>query len=144
MSNADMNELGYSLKLAQLSVKNAMEERLRPLALTLSQYAVLLQLSSKGEQTNAALARKAFITAQSMQGILSNLEISGLIERKPDQEHGRRQPATITVEGKLMLKQARKVTRDVETKLLEAVAPLSLVDALSLFRRVHHNLSNFS
>ncbi len=143
MSNADIDDLGYSLKLAQLSVKNAMEERLRPLGLTLSQYAVLLQLSAKAEQTNAALARKAFITAQSMQGILSNLEISGLIERKPDQDHGRRQPATLTAEGKLMLNRARKVTREVETKLLEAVAPLSSIEALALFRRVHNSLSNF-
>ncbi|MEP4198246.1 MAG: MarR family transcriptional regulator [Aliishimia sp.] len=141
MSTLEKDALGRSLKMAQLALKNAMEAKFRALDLTLPQYAVLSQLALKEGQTNAELARNAFITPQSMQGILSNMETSGLIERKADQEHGRRQPARLTPTGAEKLTKARDLSQEAEDTLLRAVAPLNPEDVLALFQRIHQSLS---
>ena len=55
-----------------------MDEALRPLGLSPAQYAVLAELNVRPDQTNADLADRAFITPQSMQGVLARLRGQGL------------------------------------------------------------------
>jgi DNA-binding MarR family transcriptional regulator len=76
--------LGYKLKKTQHALRLHMDEALRTIDLTTPQYAVLAQLELKPGASNAALARSAFITAQTMHGIVSNLEKRVLVERKSD------------------------------------------------------------
>ncbi|MEP3297304.1 MAG: MarR family transcriptional regulator [Pseudoruegeria sp.] len=136
MSSPKNNALGYALKVAQLSLKNAMEDRLRALELTISQYAVLTQLSLNPGQTNAELARHAFMSAQSMQGVLANMESTGLIARTADKEHGRRQPASLTQAGYEALRLATEAVQPVENQLDLAVAPMNHADVLAVFQRI--------
>lgn len=59
-------------------------------------------LSSVGRQpgiSNASLARAAFVTAQSMQGIVANLETMGLLRRERDPHHGRIMESQLTEAG---------------------------------------------
>ncbi|WP_443070091.1 MarR family winged helix-turn-helix transcriptional regulator [Sulfitobacter sp.] len=91
-----------------------MDEALRPLGLSVSQYAVMADIERTLGLTNADLARRAFITPQSMQGILSNLEKSGLILRGSDVNHGRRQPSELTAKGRVMLRNAETVAHKME------------------------------
>jgi len=55
--------VGYVLKQAQMALHNAMDRALRSQGLTVSQYSVLELLSRTPGQTNAQLARGAFVTA---------------------------------------------------------------------------------
>ena len=55
-----------------------MDEVLRTFDLTTPQYAVLAQLELKPGASNVTLSRSAFITAQTMHGIVSNLEKQGI------------------------------------------------------------------
>lgn len=94
MSSSDMPEpvakrLGYALKRAQHALRMSMDEALRPLALTTPQYAVLCAVEAEPGLSNARLARAAFVTPQTMQGVLANLERAGLLHRRPDPHHGR-------------------------------------------------------
>jgi DNA-binding MarR family transcriptional regulator len=78
MSSTDMPEsvarrLGYALKRAQHMLRLRMDEELRPLSLTTPQYAVLCAIDAEAGISNARLARAAFVTAQTMQGVLSNM-----------------------------------------------------------------------
>lgn len=129
--------LGYRLKLAQHALHRRMEEALKPLGLNPAQYAVLAELNARPDQTNADLAERAFITPQSMQGVLVKLEESRLVERRQDVRHGRRQLARLTPEGHVKAEAANAEMMRVEEVLEAAVHPDAIQDALDLMERLH-------
>lgn len=114
--------LGYKLKKTQHALRLHMDEALRALDLTTPQYAVLAQLELKPGASNAALARSAFITAQTMHGIVSNLEKRGLLERKSDTSHVRILCTELTDQGHKVVAQAHDMIRAVESRMLATVS----------------------
>jgi DNA-binding MarR family transcriptional regulator len=114
--------LGYKLKKTQHALRLHMDEALRAIDLTTPQYAVLAQLELKPGVSNAALARSAFITAQTMHGIVANLEKRGLIQRKSDVSHGRILCAELTDQGVKVVTQAHDMIRAVESRMLATVS----------------------
>lgn len=72
---------GYTIKQVQQQIHTAMEDLLRPLSLSLSQYNVLKSLKSSSLMTGAELSRKAFVTPQTMHTILTTMERKELIVR---------------------------------------------------------------
>src|SRR5277367_4602784 len=65
-----LKRLGYALKRAQHALRVRMDEVLRPLGLTTAQYAVICVIEQEAGISNAGLARAAFVTPQTMTGIL--------------------------------------------------------------------------
>lgn len=114
--------LGYKLKKTQHALRLHMDEALRALDLTTPQYAVLAQLELKPGASNAALARSAFITAQTMHGIVANLEERGLIQRKSDVSHGRILCTELTDQGRKVVTRAHNMIRAVEARMLATVS----------------------
>lgn len=114
--------LAYKLKKTQHALRTSMDEALRALDLTTPQYAVLAQLELKPGASNAALARSAFITAQTMHGIVSNLEKRGLVQRKNDASHGRILCTELTDQGHKVVTQAHDMIRAVESRMLATVS----------------------
>lgn len=114
--------LGYKLKKTQHALRLHMDEALRALDLTTPQYAVLAQLELNPGASNAALARSAFVTAQTMHGIVSNLEKRGLVERKSDTSHGRILCTELTDQGHKVVAQAHDMIRAVESRMLATVS----------------------
>ncbi len=106
--------LGYKLKQTQHILRLQMDEALRSLDLTTPQYAVLAQLELRPGISNAALARASFITAQTMHGIVSNLEKQALVQRKGDPDHGRILCTELTDEGHRIVQQAHEIIAEVE------------------------------
>ena len=136
--NKDMTPLlGYRLKLAQHALHRRMEEAQKPLGLNPAQYAVLAELNVRPDQANADLAERAFITPQSMQGVLAKLEGSKLVERRQDHHHGRRQLARLTSKGRVKAETANAEVMRVEEALEAAVQPDALQDAVDLMERLH-------
>jgi len=72
---------GYTIKQVQQQIHTVMEDALRPLSLSLSQYNVLKTLETASAVTGAELARKAFVTPQTMHTILTTMERKGLLAR---------------------------------------------------------------
>ncbi len=114
--------LGYKLKKTQHALRLHMDEALRALDLTTPQYAVLAQLELKPGASNAALARSAFITAQTMYGIVANLEKRGLIQRKSDVSHGSILCTELTDQGHKVIAKAHDMIRDIEARMLATVS----------------------
>ncbi len=114
--------LGYKLKKTQHALRLHMDEALRALDLTTPQYAVLAQLELKPGASNAALARSAFITSQTMHGIVSNLEKRHLVKRKSDPHHGRILCTELTKQGMKVVAQAHDMIRAVESRMLATVS----------------------
>jgi DNA-binding MarR family transcriptional regulator len=109
--------LGYRLKQTQHALRLHMDDALRTLDLTTPQYAVLAQLELMPGISNASLARASFITAQTMHGIVSNLEKRNLVKRKSDNQHGRILCTELTKQGMEVIKQAHKVIKQVESSM---------------------------
>ena len=129
------NSLGYVMKQAQHALRKRMDESLRDLGLTVPKYAVLNALEREPGASNAELARQAFITPQSMQGIISNLDKSGLIVRESDPKHGRIQKAELTDSGQNIVSKAHSVAAKVEADLRDAILPLEYEEVLAMLQR---------
>ena len=114
--------LGYKLKKTQHALRLHMDEALRALDLTTPQYALLAQLELKPGASNAALARSAFVTAQTMHGIVSNLEKRGLVQHKNDASHGRILCTELTDQGHKVVTQAHDMIGAVEARMLSTVS----------------------
>lgn len=132
--------IGFALKQAQQALRTRMDAELRQVGLTTPQYAVLAYLKVEPGASNAALARQAFVTPQTMQAILVTLEKSGLITRTPHPEHGRVQMTELTSLGERALEAASAIAANVEQHLVDAAAPLDPPFVANLLKRLANSL----
>lgn len=116
------HSVGYVLKQVQASLHAAMDEVLRPLGLTVAQYACLELLGQHPGLSNSELARHAFVTRQSMNLVLRRLQERGLLTRPDHAAHGRALPTELTRAGQSTLRDASVAVRAVEQQLF---SPLS-------------------
>lgn len=127
--------IGFSLKLAQQALRTHMDTALQQIGLTTPQYAVLTFLEVEPGASNAELARRAFVTPQTMQGILVSLERAGFVKRTPHPEHGRIQTTELTASGRAAQKAASGIVFKAEMRLREAAAPLDAQTVVAMLRR---------
>ena len=111
-------QVGYELKHAQSLLHLRMEEALRPLHLTVSQYSCLYHLRREPGISAAALARGTFVTRQSMNAMLQQLIDRGLVARPSQAETGRALPTTLTDAGTDALDAAQELVDGVEQRML--------------------------
>ena len=116
------DRVGYRLKRAQQSLRTAMDAALRPV-LTTAQYATLSALEDTDVVSGAELARRCFVTPQTMNGILVGLEAAGLVERVPHPEHGRVLDTHLTAAGRKALRDAHRVVLAIEERMLRGLSP---------------------
>ena len=112
---------GYALKRAATALRSAMEAALRPLDLTVPQYACLEVLAQRPGLSNAELARAVFVTRQSMNLVLRGLEKRGLVTRADSAPHGRALPTELTEAGRERQRAASAAVRAVEKKMLASL-----------------------
>jgi DNA-binding MarR family transcriptional regulator len=114
---------GYALKRAQHALRTRVDAALRPLGLTAPQYAVLSAIELDAGISNASLARAAFVTPQTMQGILANLERENLLARTADPAHGRILRAGLTGRGRKALALAHRIVSEIEGAMIATIGP---------------------
>jgi DNA-binding MarR family transcriptional regulator len=110
--------VGYLLKQAATALRSAMDAALRPLDLSVPQYACLELLRQRPGLSNAELARGAFVTRQSMNGVLRGLEDRGFVARAVTAPSGRALPSELTPAGRRRLQIASAKVRAVEKQML--------------------------
>lgn len=106
-----------------------MDEVLRRLDLTVPQYACLELLGQNPGLSNSELARRAFVTRQSMNLVLRGLQERGLLTRPDQAPHGRALPTELTRDGQTILRTASVAVRAAEKQLF---SPLSRKQQLRL------------
>ncbi len=114
--------VGYNLKITQHRLRLRLDAELATLGVTSSQNAVLLAISGNPRISNADLARAAFVTPQSMQGILVNLERDGMIKRTPHPEHGRVIMSELTKAGQKVVAAGAEAAEAVEKQMLSLLS----------------------
>ena len=120
-----MDRPGYLLKRAQAALHAGMAGALREHGATLAQYAVLTALDEEPGLSNAGLARRAFVTPQTMNQVLLELEQKGWVTRHPHPGHARILQAELSESGRTALRGCHRSADVVEEQML---APLTLSD----------------
>ena len=128
--------IGFALKQAQQALRTCLDTQLREIGLTTPQYAVLAFLEVEPGASNAALARRGFVTPQTMQAIVVALERSGFIVRTPHTEHGRVQSTELSSRGRKALKAASSIVANAEARVRNATAPLDPKVVISTLLRI--------
>ncbi|WNM28051.1 MarR family transcriptional regulator [Demequina capsici] len=124
-------QLGVLLKDAQSVLHQRMDEALRPLDLSVSQYACLHHLHQAPGITASELARRAFVTRQAMSVLLKGLQRQGLVARADEQGPRRERAMTLTSEAEEILHQAGAAVSEVVGLM---TAPLDQADRDDLAR----------
>jgi DNA-binding MarR family transcriptional regulator len=99
-----------------------MEEALKPLHLTVSQYSCLFHLRRESGISASALARATFVTRQSMNAMLQQLIDRDLVARPSRARTGRALPTMLTAAGAEALDAAESIVDGVEQRMLSGLS----------------------
>ncbi|GAA4613499.1 MULTISPECIES: MarR family winged helix-turn-helix transcriptional regulator [Saccharopolyspora] len=142
MSQEDVrHRVGYLVKQVQQSFHRACEERLRPLGLSMSQYAVLRALADAPGAPAAELARRTFVTRQSLRDVLHGLQAAGLVTVADRPATGRARPVSLTDRGRAVLEEANGVVLDVDDRMTSGIDPDDVRKLAALLTTCADNLA---
>jgi DNA-binding MarR family transcriptional regulator len=112
--------LGIALKALQHTLRQRFDEALRKQGVELSfaQFAALFNLHGDPGISGAALARRAMVSAQTMNSALHGLERDGYIERRPHPSSRRADSWSLTGRGLDELHRARQVGSAIFARML--------------------------
>ena len=94
-----------------------------PHGLTATQYTALSVLRAGKGLSNAQLARRSYVTPQSMIEMLGTLEAKGLIERSPSPDHGRILRTELTAKGRRLLSRCDEELDRIENEMTSELLP---------------------
>jgi len=132
--------ISYVIARLDRTLRREIDERVRPLGLTLSQYTALSVLSARTGLSNAQLARRSYITPQAMTEVIAELERKGLISRSPHPDHGHILQIEPTSEGMEMLARCDAAVDKMEERMLADLSPGERQQLLSLLTMCVHRM----
>ena len=112
---------GYLIKRAQAALHVCLEEIVSAHGLGIAQFVVLSFLAETPGLANADLARRAFVTPQSMNEVLKRLESTGLVERRQNPANARILNAYLTRTGAGKWSAASSQVQELEARLLSGL-----------------------
>jgi DNA-binding MarR family transcriptional regulator len=118
---AESPEPGISYAIARLQqlVLGSVSEIAGRHDLTALQFTTLSVLNHHGAPLSSSqLARRSFMTAQSMHEVIYRLEEAGLIKRNAHPSHRRKRPASLTTKGRKVVAACEAAVADFETRML--------------------------
>jgi DNA-binding MarR family transcriptional regulator len=95
--------VSYVIARLDRAIRREIAELVAPHGLTATQYTALSVLRMGKGLSNAQLARRSYVTPQSMIEMLATLESKGLIQRSPAPDHGRILRTELTPKGRRLL-----------------------------------------
>lgn len=115
--------LGLDIKQAEQVLMAAKSAALKPLDLTVAQYAALSGLAGNPGISAAALARACLVTPQAMTAVLKNLEERGLVTRTAHPWHQKVLETRLTDAGAEALDLADQQAVRIERRIIEEFTP---------------------
>jgi DNA-binding MarR family transcriptional regulator len=112
---------GYLIKRAQAAIHVCLEEIVSAHGLGIPQFVVLSFLAETPGLANADLARRAFVTPQSMNEVLMQLESTGLVERRRNPTNARILNAYLTRAGARKRSAVNSEVLQLEARLLSGL-----------------------
>jgi DNA-binding MarR family transcriptional regulator len=110
--------LGYLLYRVAAVLRPEASAVLGPLGLTLPEFVCLRMLSMNPGLSSAELSRNSNVTPQAMNTVLRRLEEVGAVARPTSVSSGRALPASLTSQGRTLLKRAEAAVRVADSRIL--------------------------
>jgi DNA-binding MarR family transcriptional regulator len=110
--------ISYVVARLERALRKELAARLEPSGLTVPQYTTLSVLRARSGLSNAQLARRSYITPQTMSEVIVALEEKGLVERSPDPSHRRILRITLTRRGRRMMDGCDAAVNEMEEEML--------------------------
>lgn len=130
------------IKETQAVLHQKMDEVLRPLGLSVPQYACLQALQDAPGINGSELARRMFVSRQSMNVLVQGLEKRGLIERVEDPGPRRERATTLTPQAAALLAQARSAVANTAATMTCALSPNECAQLQTLLASCRDSLLN--
>jgi DNA-binding MarR family transcriptional regulator len=111
----------YLVKRLELAIRARMDDALRPHGLTTLQFTALTALRARDGLSSAQLARRSFVTPQTMNEMVQWLERHGHIARHRDPDNRRVLLITLTPAGRNLLERCDPLVEAIESSMLGAV-----------------------
>jgi DNA-binding MarR family transcriptional regulator len=111
-----------------------------PHGLTVPQYTALSILRDRAGLSNAQLARRSYVTPQSMNEVIAALERDGLVARSPAANHGRVLETTVTDAGLAVLARCDASVTEMEDRMLADLDADARAELLGALKECVHRL----
>jgi DNA-binding MarR family transcriptional regulator len=108
----------YLVKRLESAVRRNLDLELGSHGMTTPQYATLSILRAQPGLSSAQLARRAFVTPQSMQVMVTAFVRDALVERRADPDNQRILRNHLTRDGELLLRRADEAAAAIEQRML--------------------------
>ncbi|UXF67268.1 MarR family winged helix-turn-helix transcriptional regulator [Rhodococcus qingshengii] len=131
----------YLVKRLESAVRQDLDARMQAQGLTTPQYAALSILLRSPGLSSAQLARRSFVTAQSMQVMVTAFVRNGYIERRPDPEKQRILRNYLTAEGTEVLSRCESEADAMEDRMLAGLSAAQIVGMRDAMAACIRNLS---
>ena len=112
-----------------------------PHGLTVPQYTALSILRDRAGLSNAQLARRSYVTPQSMNEVIVALERDGLVARSPAANHGRVLEMTLTEAGSDILERCERAVDEIESRMLADLDDDARTQLLKALKDCVHRLA---
>jgi DNA-binding MarR family transcriptional regulator len=132
----------YLVKQVELASRARLDDIFRPIGMTALQYTALTVLERHDNMSSAQLARRSFVTAQSMADMIAALEARGLIERHRDDVDRRRLVVALTDAGRTLLDRYRDEVQALENSMLYGLTPDEVLALRKTLNTCHNNLAD--
>jgi DNA-binding MarR family transcriptional regulator len=118
--------VSYVIARLDRAIRREIAEMAAPYGLTATQFTALSVLRTGKGLSNAQLARRSYVTPQSMIEMLGTLENKGLVQRAPAPDHGRIMHVELTAKGRRVLNRCDEEIDRLEAKMTHELSPAQL------------------
>ncbi len=112
----------YRVKQLELSIRVRLDKVLRESRITVVQYTALTVLRSRDGLTSAQLARRSFVTPQSISDVVIVLTDRGLVLRRDDPANSSHRLLFLSASGRALLQRLDGPVQDIEDEMLAALS----------------------
>jgi DNA-binding MarR family transcriptional regulator len=139
-SSVTETSAGYLVKRVQQSLRRRCDAALRPTGLSMAQYVALRALADLPEASASELARRCFVTRQSLQDLLTGLRSAGWVTDAPSAPRGRARALALTATGRRRLAAGDAAVNAVDAAMVTDLAPAERRQLAALLVRCAENL----
>jgi DNA-binding MarR family transcriptional regulator len=122
MATTEDAPLGYLLHQAMSTLRPEVTAALTPLCLSLPEFVCMRMLSMSPGASSAELARLGNVSPQAMNTVLHKLEKARMVSRPASVASGRALPASLTSEGRALLKRAEAAVCEADARVLATLS----------------------
>ena len=115
--------LPYIAARLDRTVRVGIDRAVSPQGISVNQYKMLSALALQPDLSGAQLARRAYVSPQSMSETLLALERLGLVKRLPDPNHGRILRCRLTAKGRKLVERCNREVESVEASMIRGMSP---------------------